>query len=50
MDNPCKECNKMKFEWLYPFEYGCGTPCQKAKDYYKSIEENFDKLIARIKE
>lgn len=49
MDNPCKECPKMNPELFEPFEYGCDKPCQKAKDFYKSLGCKLDGLLDKLK-
>ena len=45
MDNPCKYCPKMRPELFEPFEYGCDTPCEKAKDFYSRINSKLDELL-----
>ena len=50
MNLPCLECPQMNEKLFEPFEYGCEKPCQKAKDYYKSLGCKLDGLLDRLKE
>lgn len=46
MDNPCKRCDKANK--YYDCEYGCDEPCQKAKDFYKSVGDKLDEILKKL--
>ena len=48
MDNPCKNCENARIEYLDDFEYGCDKPCEKAKEFYKILGNKLDELIGKI--
>lgn len=50
MNNPCRECLYMSDEWFDNFEYGCENPCQKAKDYYLSVNKKLDEVLGKCRE
>ena len=45
MDNPCKHCPMANPDFVNDNEYGCDTPCQNAKDFWKTVNEHLDDLI-----
>lgn len=49
MDNPCKQCKYMDPQFLDNFEYGCESPCDEAKEFYKELGRRMDELLERIK-
>lgn len=49
MDNPCKQCKYMDPQFLDNFEYGCESPCDKAKEFYEELGRRMDELLERIK-
>ena len=49
MDNPCKYCEKANIDYINDCEYGCDTPCEKAKDFFKTINNKLDELLNRVK-
>ena len=48
MDNPCKYCNKANMEFVDDLEYGCDTPCLQAKEFYKTLGCQIDKLLDQV--
>ena len=45
MDNPCKQCPELNMAYINDCEYGCDNPCEKAKEFYSSVEKKLDELI-----
>ncbi|HAU87717.1 MAG TPA: hypothetical protein DCW90_20185 [Lachnospiraceae bacterium] len=50
MDNPCKHCDKANIHYVNDCEYGCDKPCQKAKDFYKSLGNELDEILKKLHE
>lgn len=50
MDNPCKYCDKANIHYVNDCEYGCDEPCQKAKDFYKSLGNELDEILKKLHE
>lgn len=48
MDNPCKHCDKANIHYVNDCEYGCGKPCQRAKDFYKSLGDELEMLLDKM--
>ena len=49
MDNPCKHCDKAIEDYLDDCEYGCDNPCEKAKNFYKQVNNKLDELLKAVK-
>ena len=49
MDNPCKHCDKVVEDYLDDCEYGCDNPCEKAKNFYKQLDNKLDELLKAVK-
>lgn len=49
MDNPCKYCEKANIDYINDCEYGCDTPCEKAKDFFRTINKKLDNLLEQVK-
>ena len=49
MDNPCKYCEQANIDYINDCEYGCDTPCEKAKDFFKTINKKLDNLLEQVK-
>lgn len=49
MDNPCKYCDKANTDYIDDCEYGCDNPCEKAKEFFQSINKKLDELLNRVK-
>ena len=47
MDNPCKHCDEANIHSVNDCEYGCDEPCQKAKDFYKSVGDTLKVLLKK---
>ena len=45
MDNPFKQCPELNMAYINDCEYGCDNPCEKAKEFYSSVEKKLDELI-----
>lgn len=50
MDNPCKYCDKANIYYVIDCEYGCDEPCQKAKDFYKSVGDELGDFLKKLDE
>lgn len=48
MDNPCKYCEKANIHYVNNCEYGCDEPCQKAENFYKSLDDKFEALLDKL--
>lgn len=48
MDNPCKYCDKANMKFVDDLEYGCDKPCSKAKEFYKNVGCQLEKLLDRV--
>lgn len=44
MNNPCKCCDTSNIHYVNDYEYGCDKPCQKAKDFYKSVGDELEEM------
>lgn len=49
MDNPCKYCDKANIDYIDDCEYGCDNPCEKAKEFFQSINKKLDELLNKVK-
>ena len=45
MNNPCKYCGKANIHYVNDGEYGCDEPCQKARDFYKSVGDTLEEML-----
>ena len=45
MDNPCKHCDKANPDFVNECEYGCDSPCNQVKEFYRVLCDKLDDLI-----
>lgn len=50
MDNPCKQCPELNMGYIDDCEYGCDSPCEKAKEFYSSVGKKLDELLGAVKQ
>ena len=48
MDNPYKYCDKANVHYVNDCEYGRDEPCQKAKDFHKSVGDELEELLKKM--
>ena len=49
MDNPCIYCEKANIDYINDCEYGCDNPCEKAKEFFQSVNRKLDELLSQVK-
>ena len=46
--NPCEHCDNADMHYVNDCEYGCDEPCEKAREFYKSIGDTLEELLDKI--